>query len=125
MFRNQTDIKGSFNEDFCSHLEYHLTRTFGNSSNKKIRWFWCDGVKMPFVESQLFTKNIIETKQITTEAWIGVDGQDTYKMTIKLGILSTEKIIQGLTLIDCLPSENSLAWVKLDVERKEIILQLN
>jgi hypothetical protein len=68
-------------------------------------------------------QNIIEAEQIT--AWIGINGQDIYKMTIKLGASSLNRVIQDLTLIDCLPNEASLNWVELDLERKEIQLQLN
>jgi len=74
---------------------------------------------------QLTTKSIIETRQIVTEAWFGVDGQGIYEMTIKFGPRSLEKCIQGLTLNNCLPSEESLDWVMLDLEKKEIELQLD
>jgi hypothetical protein len=33
--------------------------------------------------------------------------------------------MEGLSLIDCLPSEESLDWVTLDIEKKTIELQLN
>lgn len=125
MPENQSPISNSFNEDFCSYLEYHLTRAFANSLNDEIRWLWCDGIKMPFNDSQLILQNIIETKQIATEAWIGIDGQGIYKMTIKLGPCSLDKIVQGMPLIDCLPGEESLNWVELDLTGKEIQLQLN
>ncbi|MGF7041604.1 hypothetical protein [Mucilaginibacter lappiensis] len=125
MLENINTIKDSFTEDFCSHLEYHLTRTFGNSSDRELKWLWCDGIRLPLVEEQLIAKSIIETRQIVTEAWLGVDGQGIYEMTIKFGPRSLEKCIQGLTLNDCLPSEESLDWITLDLEKKEIELQLD
>ena len=114
-----------FDSDFCVHLEYHLCRAFQNSQDKRFRWFGCDGVSMPYQLSQLSIKSITKTKKIETLAWMGFTGQDRYEMTIKLGPDSIENYTEGLSLIDCLPSEESLDWVVLDIEKKTIELQLN
>lgn len=111
----------SFNKDFCDHLEYHLSRTLRNSSNNKIKWVWCDGVKQPLPEHN---KNSVNSSQIITEAYIGVDGQSIYQMTIKLGSLSLQKYISGQDIIDTLPSEESLDWVSIDLDKKTIQIQL-
>jgi hypothetical protein len=58
-------------------------------------------------------------------AWMGFTGQDRYEMTIKLGLDSIKNYKKGLSLIDCLPSDESLDWVTLDIEKKTIELQLN
>ena len=69
-------------------------------------------------------KNSINSSQIITEAYIGVDGQSIYQMTIKLGALSLQKYISGQDLIDTLPSEESLNWIFLDLDSKTIQIQL-
>jgi hypothetical protein len=125
MPEDQNNIKKSFNEDFCTQLEYHLSRAFTNSLNKEFKWLWCDGIKVPFMEDQLLKQHIIEKQKLVTEAWIGTSGQDIYTMTIKFGQCSTEKCRQGLSLNDCLPDDRSLNWVKLDLDKKEIELQLD
>jgi hypothetical protein len=117
-------IKESFNEDFCVQLEYHLTRTFENSEDKNLKGFWCDGVLMPFAESQLTKKGVNDTRKIVTKAWLGYDGQGEFEMTINFGQLSLRRYAKGSDLSDCLPSENSMGWVTLDIERKTIELQL-
>ena len=66
-----------------------------------------------------------KTKKIETLAWMEVNGQKRYEMIIKLGPDSMKNYMEGLSLIDCLPSEESLDWVILDVEKKTIELQLN
>jgi hypothetical protein len=122
-FKNEI-IKESFNADFCVQLEHQLTRTFGNSEDKKLRGFWCDGVLMPFIESQLTKKNVNDTRKIVTKAWLGYDGQGEFEMTIHFGQLSLRRYAKGSDLGDCLPSENSMDWIELDIERKTIELQL-
>jgi hypothetical protein len=117
-------IKESFNEDFCVQLEYHLTRTFQNSEDKNLKGFWCDGVLMPFAESQLTKKSVNDTRKIVTKSWLGYDGQGEFEMTINFGQLSLRRYAKGSDLGDCLPSENSMDWVSLDIERKTIELQL-
>lgn len=118
-------LKQPFDEDFCSHLEYHLSRTFQNSPDKRLRWFGCDGVSIPSQSSQLSIESITKTKKIETLAWMKVNGQDKYEMTIKLGPNSLKNYEQGLRLIDCLPSEESLDWITLDIEKRTIELQLD
>ena len=125
MSESDGTIKASFNEDFCSMLEYHLTRAFGNSANKEINRLWCDGILIPFLDSQLTTKNILATEKILTEARIGFDGQEKYQMIIKLGPNSLEACINMLSLQNCLPNDTSMNWIILDRDNKIIELQLN
>lgn len=117
-------VKESFNEDFCRQLEHHLTRTFGNSEDKTLRGFWCDGVSMPFIESQLTKKSVNDTRKIVTKAWLGYDGQTEFEMTIHFGQYSQRHFANGSDLTDCLPGDDSMDWIGLDIERKTIELQL-
>jgi hypothetical protein len=117
-------IKESFNEDFCLPLAHHLTRTFGNSEDKKLKGFWCDGVMIPFIESQLTKKSVNDTKKIVTKAWLGYNGQGEFEMTIKFGETSRECYAKGSDLTDSLPSEESMDWITLNIERKTIELRL-
>ena len=80
---------------------------------------------MPSRSSQLHIENITKTKKIETMAWMGFTGQDRYEMIIKLGPDAVKNYMEGSSLIDCLPSEESLDWVILDIEKKTIELQLN
>ncbi|MDB5142678.1 MAG: hypothetical protein JWQ66_1391 [Mucilaginibacter sp.] len=116
-------IKKSFTVDFCHRLEYHLSQAFGNSQNKEIKHVWCDGIEVPNAEDQ-FIDSFIETKEIVTGAWVGSSRQDKYKMVIRLGSESLGKCLKGLRLNNCLPSNESLDWVDLDIQNRIIILQL-
>ena len=42
--------------DFCMLLEGEISKAFANSSNDKIKRFWCDGVLLP-----TFKVNILRT----------------------------------------------------------------
>ena len=127
--KNQVELnnikKEPFDGDFRVYLEYHLCRTFQNSPDKRLRWFGCDGVSMPDQLRQLSIDSITKTKKIETLAWMEVNGLERFAMTIKLGPESIKNYIEGRSLIDCLPSEESLDWVTLDIEKKTIELQLN
>jgi hypothetical protein len=125
MTDNKKDIiKESFNEDFCAELEYHLTRTFNQSDDKNLRGFWCDGVLMPTNDLQLKKKNINDKRKIVTKAFLGYDGQDEYDMTINFGQYSLRRYAKGTNLSDCLPNEDTMDWVSLDIKSKTIELQL-
>ncbi|HWZ04084.1 MAG TPA: hypothetical protein VNX40_10785 [Mucilaginibacter sp.] len=123
LFTLSAEIRKAFDEDFCSHLEYHLCRTFYNSPDEEIYSLSCDGVDVPY-ENHLTTKRVIETKEIATMAWVGTDGQGRYEMIIKLGENSLNNFKKGLSLIECIPSEESLDWITINIEKRTIQLQL-
>ena len=110
--------------DFCTHLEYHLGETFANSQDKKLWGLWCDGVSMPFIESQLAKKYVNDNRKIITKAWIGFDGQDEYEMTIKFGKYSLRRYAKGADLKDCLPGTETMDWITLDLEKRTIEIRL-
>jgi hypothetical protein len=55
---------------------------------------------------------------------MGIGGQDYYEMTIWFGPRALKNYEEGLSLINCLPSEASTKWVILDVQEKKIELHL-
>jgi hypothetical protein len=130
MTENTNDLNASFNQSFCGQLEFHLCRTFENATAAELNGFWCDGVSWaPYFNPEankdhLSITKVVQSKQIITRAKMGVSGQDYYDMVIKLGPLSLNNYQQGLSLINCLPDEDSMHWIDLDIENKKIELQL-
>ncbi len=57
-------------------------------------------------------------------AWIGKTGQDEYQMTIQFGKYSLRRYAKGTNLIDCIPSEESMGWIDIDIENKKIQVRL-
>jgi hypothetical protein len=94
-------------DDFCNYLESQLSKAFRNSSDKQIKWYWCDGVK---IQSNLNQQDILETKVIYTDAWLGLTGQEDCKMVIHLGERALDNYQKSLSLIDCVPSSESTDW---------------
>jgi hypothetical protein len=130
MTEKTNGFNASFNELFCGHLEFYLCRTFENSTAEELRGFWCDGVSWaPYFNPELnkdhlsITK-VVQSQEIITRAKMGVSGQDYYDMVLKLGPRSLSNYQQGLSLINCLPSDESMQWIHLDIENKKIELQL-
>jgi hypothetical protein len=113
-----------FNEEFCSYLEYHLTRTFAKADDRTINRIWCDGIAVPFTDSQISKPNVNHTQCVITKAWIGYDGQQEYEMTIKLGSKALHCYNNNVPLIESLPSDDSMSWVRLDIDERTITLDL-
>jgi hypothetical protein len=124
MNNNENISKESFNEEFCSYLEYHLTKTFAHADDKFIQKLWCDGILMPIIESQTSKKSVNDTRKIVTKAWIGSDGQREYEMRVKLGKYSLRRYARGTSLEDCVPSENTMDWITIDLGKRIIEIQL-
>jgi hypothetical protein len=112
-------------KDFCLHLEYHLCATFKNSHQEVIGGLWCDGVSwLTYNDPQLTKKHVNDTRKIETWAYIGKDGQDIYQMTIRFGKYSLGRYAKEKSLIDCSPSEESMDWIDIDINKKTIELRL-
>jgi hypothetical protein len=131
MMTEKTDhFNHSFNEEFCLHLEYHLCRTFDHTTSEELKGFWCDGVSWaPYYNPDanreyLAIPKILEAKKITTTAKMGKSGQDYYDMSLILGDKALNNYEHGLSLINCLPGEESMDWIELDIEHKKIELRL-
>lgn len=120
----------SFNQEFCEYLEYHLCRAFDHSELEELRGFWCDGVSWaPYYNENvnrdyLRAENILKTKKIVTTANTGASGQDYYELTLQLGTSALKRYELGLSLIDCLPEEDSIGWFDLDVVNKKMEIRL-
>jgi hypothetical protein len=125
MFIENLNSNSPFDETFCAHLEFHLSRTFSQSSRPDIKGYWCDGVlHIPIPEEQLTRKSVNDTRVIRTKAWIGKDGQGEYEMKIHFGSLSLKHYAKGITLIDCLPTEKTMDWITIDTERRTVDIHL-
>ncbi len=115
----------SFNEDFCQYLEYHLGSTLEKSGREDLRGFWCDGVlHTPIPDSQLTKKSVNDKRKIVTMAWIGKDGQGEYEMIILFGKYSLRRYAKGSCMIDCIPSNESMNWIDIDIANRKIEIRL-
>lgn len=112
---------GSFNEEFCIMLEYHLGTTFFKSDRDELKGFWCDGV----LEKRISKKQVNDTRIIATIAWIGKNGQGEYDMRIYFGNKSLRRFAKGTSMIDCIPNSDSMDWIKMDIEKRIIEIELN
>ena len=115
-------IQKLIDSGFLEKLEFWLSKVFRKSTDKKLKWFWCDGVEI-IQTNDLAEDIILQEKQITANAWIGENGQDVYRMAIKLGEYSFAKFSVGLDLADCLPDE-TLKMISIQTDNKFIVLNL-
>ena len=119
------DNEQSFNKEFCGHLEYHLCSTFKKSGKEELKGFWCDGVSWsPLPDNQLTKKYVNDNRKVVTKAWIGKNGQDEYEMTILFGNHSLGRYAKGTSMIDCIPSDESMDWLEIDTIKRIITIRL-
>jgi hypothetical protein len=113
-----------FNRDFCGRLEYALD--FDNLGIEEVRGFWCDGVSaFPPDMKSLSKASVRETRQITTEAWVGKSGQERCRMIIQFGPKALEYYEKGFDLEKCIPESECKYWVKVDLEKETVIVRLD
>lgn len=127
MTDQRINVQASFNGDFCSILEYHLTDALMNAAENKWDTFWCDGIYEPEISQQFTAGNITSIKQITTQACIGTGSDRQYKleMTIMLGRCSRRRALKGMDLSSCMPDTGSDDWFEVDMESCWIGVRLN
>lgn len=113
-----------FNKSFCQRLEFSLD--FDQLGQEDVRGFWCDGVSaFPFDAKSLSKANIRNSKEIITEARMGKDGQDRYRMTIQFGPKALEYYEKGFDLEHCIPESEYTYWIKIDPELGEVWVKLD
>lgn len=112
------------NEDFCSFLEYHLSKCFKYTNDESLKSFWCDGVALPLNENSYSEKSINDKRQVLLSAFIGEDGQDEYTMLLKFGNKSLSRYARGLDIKDCVPTFEKNDWYIIDKKNKQITIQL-
>jgi hypothetical protein len=109
----------------------HLTTALSKSGDINYRRCWCDGVLMPGKEENYSPQTVKNTGQIITKAWIDEGrlkgktmGQHLYTLVIHFGSVSLKRYMDGNDLKDCLPTVEKDDWIRLDVEQKQVEIQL-
>lgn len=111
-------------QNFCSRLEFYLTKAFSYSKDNQLKGFWCDGILLPFSDIEISKKYIRDKKEIDMTAFIGKDGQETYQLKLLFGKKSLKKYEMDLNLEDCIPPEDDDNWYEADIINKTLTIQL-
>ena len=112
------------NKDFCELLEYKITNAFENSADAELKAYWCDGILLPTFDFQYSSKYVNDNRQVTFSAFIGVDGQDEYNVSLLFGKKSLSKYARGLDISDCIPDFIESESFKIDKLKKRVWIQL-
>ena len=113
----------SFDQDFCHFLMFRLTAAFYNARDNNFRYLWCDGILLPD-DKQLTLANICQNKEILTRGWFGYDGQGPFWFTIKFGPKALKAYSEGLSLTDCVPGDETVNWIDVNMETRDVVLNL-
>lgn len=120
-FNLNWEICPSFDESFCITLATYITRYFRLESKEVVNHYWCDGVShLPVMIEQLSKQWVRENEYIETNAWIGKEGQEVYKLWIHFGKRSLIRYFEGKSIEDCLPNNPLEAQIEIDIKNKKI-----
>ncbi len=109
---------------FYAHLEFKISQAFAKEKDLSLRHLWCDGVTNPENEVNFNIDYIKKYSKIELKSWFGKTGQEVYRLILKFGKISRDKIIIGEEIIDCIPDiEND--WIFLDSENRLLEITLN
>ncbi len=109
------------NLDFCARLGYHLSDTLTNFDDKVCK-FWCDGI----LEPELWQQSTHRRNTVVTKGGIGVyPREDIYDITIVLGPVAALLCHRGKSLTGAFPDEDSIDWITIDADNREIELRLD
>jgi hypothetical protein len=115
-------IIAAMDEDFCSRLEFHLSRTLHFADDKILKQYWCDGIRVP----ELYQQSLHRRNTIFTLAWVGsYPSEEIYDMTIVLGPNAAALCHRGKSLTGAFPDEDSIDWITIDVDNRTIELRLD
>ena len=110
-------------ENFYQVLEYTISQSFSKENDKELKSFWCDGVAKPVNEVNFNLDYVRRNSKLELRAWFGKRGQEVYRLILKLGENSKNKILNNSEIINCIP-EMSEDWIELNEKNKSLIINL-
>lgn len=120
VWRHKYFGRNSFNIEFTYHLGNVIAETIGNSTEKKLKGWWCDGI-----DSKRYSKKYInDNRKIETIGWFGKDGQTKFDMTINFGKYSLRRFAKGSSMSDCIPNDEETDWLRIDLNRNKLEIEL-
>lgn len=103
---------------FCELLEYRLTAAFKSAGDDTLHSFWCDGILPP-------ENGAVNGKRsIVLEAFVGQSGQTPYRLILHLGNKAISRSARQLSLDMCIPDTAFDNWIRIDILRAELEVQL-
>ena len=98
--------------EFWTRLEYRISAEFAGSADRRLRYYWCDGL-VPDGYDLLGAE-----PQISGLAWCGPSGQERWRFTLVAGQRATSRDqISWLTL---LPGDLLTGWLIPDPQNKTL-----
>lgn len=85
-----------------------------------MRRLWCDGVAW----KHCTRKAVNDKREIDTTAWIGQEGQNDYRLKIRLGKYALRRYAKGTDMTNCVPDSTSTEWIDIDIENELLTIQL-
>jgi hypothetical protein len=113
------------NQDFCQTLEYKICEALENINNENVKGFWCDGVLLSEPDLYYSQKFINDNRQTKLKAYVGKTGQTVYILTLKFGRKALSRYARDLDLAPCIPQTDFAEWFYIDVDKREIEIQLD
>lgn len=112
-------------QNFCSTLEYRISKALENIKDEKVKGFWCDGVLLSEPDKYYSQKFVNDNRQVKMQAFVGKDGQTAYDLILNFGNKALSRYARDLDIIECIPQADSGSWLRVDTVRKEIEVQLD
>jgi len=109
---------------FCELLEYKINNAFRNSTDERIKSYWCDGILLPTFENEYSQKYVNDNRRITLTAFIGVDGQVKHELILLFGRCALSKYAKGLEISDCIPDFETMSGFEFDSVKKQLLIEL-
>lgn len=109
---------------FCEILAQRISSQLANGENKHLKSLWCDGVLLPTFDNEYSPKYVNDNRQITMIAFIGIDGQDRYELTLLFGRKALSSYARGLDISNCISYIEEDNWLEIDLPSKRIQIQL-
>lgn len=120
VWRHKFIGRNSFNIDFCFYLGNQIVEALEKSNIKELKGWWCDGINSKRISKKIINDN----RKIETIAWFGKRGQEKYDLTIHFGKHSLRRFAKGTSMIDCLPSSDTMEWIDVDLDKSKMEIEL-
>ncbi len=117
-------MRSVLDPDFCTALEYAITRAFHHSNRDELKGFWCDGVVLWAPSSELEIRRFEENGEIQGIAWLGKQEGEQYEITIRTSNGSKRAFRLGGDIKQYIPEAEADEWIYLHQKARRIIVRM-
>lgn len=110
--------------DFCTKLERYIQRGLYAHPDKRLNTITTDGIVFDVGDISIRKKFVNDNRYAILRLYAITGGCEIYDLILLFGNKATSRYARGLHLMHCIPAEFNEDSMRVDKEKREIVVRL-